>query len=826
MRRIALIDPPRDRAGERILDETSAWLRRLPIGALTRVERAGRRARSTRPTSLLAPDLGGARLRARGLASRAVAGSSPRTTAATILSTPRPRAGLAGRACPFPDPAPAEFGLAGFGSHPLFTGLRDGACSRRGTTRGIRIDALLHGRSAAGRCGRRGRRAARTRRSTRPTGARVGVAVGAGGVLCLAFDPALRRRRPPARGRGGAGQCAPGRRHSASRAGRSRRTVAAAGPARGAPADTRTPLLDARQPTRGRHLASAARSHAGVRVDARRPPHAVERATGRRVPGRLGAALPRDARDATVRRRDPLRPGPPGGRRGGRRARDRWASAAGALGRGGGRHRSWCGTSAVGRRLELVAEWEVDLRRSWPYPEGAYGDLEVRVVVRWAQSRHRVRGRAARDASRSGRSARGGRGPRPRGGPDLVPGCHAAPDRGGRGCGSPRSSSGPSGSSSGDGVREVAAGAGPKGGTAPTLRHGLRGAGRAARARVRLGETARRRGADRSAGRRAVDARRLSARLRATTPGASAPAPAPPPRHSSSRAPGIPARELLKFLAQAQHPGGGIPASYPLGGLASLAEPRGTRAFLELAERLLAWTGDVDGVRRLGESLAHALAFLAEVRGPGAKRAGARRARERGRSCRLGGHRGTPAKGRSRRGPGRPGRAARHRRGGGRGAAPGAGRAARHRAPRRPCSRRSPRSGDSSPTHPTAALSVAPVAADGMERLRAPAAPGRTEPARPRGPAPAGGCRAAGRAPVRASPGADGRPAWRGGRVHRSGRRPALRRRVRASRRTTGTRCGSTLRGVAFRPWSDRRASVFTECRSPVYASSPHQGFR
>ena len=72
-----------------------------------------------------------------------------------------------------------------------------------------------------------------------------------------------------------------------------------------------------------------------------------------------------------------------------------------------------------------------------------------------------------------------------------------------------------------------------------------------------------------------------------------------------------PARELLKFLAQTQHPDGGIPAYHPLGGLASAPESASTLAFLDLAERVLAWTGEVEPLRRLRGSLAGALDFLA-----------------------------------------------------------------------------------------------------------------------------------------------------------------------------------------------------------------------
>jgi hypothetical protein len=72
-----------------------------------------------------------------------------------------------------------------------------------------------------------------------------------------------------------------------------------------------------------------------------------------------------------------------------------------------------------------------------------------------------------------------------------------------------------------------------------------------------------------------------------------------------------PARELLRFLAQTQRPDGGIGAFDPLGGLSSAADAESTVAFLDLAERYLAWSGDLDALRRLRVSLQDALAYLA-----------------------------------------------------------------------------------------------------------------------------------------------------------------------------------------------------------------------
>ena len=70
-----------------------------------------------------------------------------------------------------------------------------------------------------------------------------------------------------------------------------------------------------------------------------------------------------------------------------------------------------------------------------------------------------------------------------------------------------------------------------------------------------------------------------------------------------------PARELLKFLAQAQHPDGSIPAELPLGGLGSRPDAPSTAAFLELAARTAAWTGDLDSSPGLSGALARALSL-------------------------------------------------------------------------------------------------------------------------------------------------------------------------------------------------------------------------
>ena len=77
-----------------------------------------------------------------------------------------------------------------------------------------------------------------------------------------------------------------------------------------------------------------------------------------------------------------------------------------------------------------------------------------------------------------------------------------------------------------------------------------------------------------------------------------------------------PARELLKFLTQAQGSDGGIAAQLPIGGLGAPADAASTIALLRLAERLLAWTGDLESLRRLRGPLSAALSYLS-TRAPG-----------------------------------------------------------------------------------------------------------------------------------------------------------------------------------------------------------------
>lgn len=607
MRRIALIDPPRDRPGERILDETSAWLRRLPIGALTRVERVADARLDQTDVVWLRTSAGVDS----GLEAWLHRGGRLLAThdGATILSS----LGLEPASpveLPFPDPAPAGFGLAGFGSHPLFTGLRDGASLAPWNTRA----------SESMYCYTNGRRpdiagvVAVERRGLDVHASTVlawELAVGAGGVLCLAFDPALRgdggRREAevvlanallgdaiPHHDRAGPvilwpppGRCAVVRMEEAPRL--------------TAPADawpgTSLPLLDLTPASAwmhaGRRMLVSARPAGGYR-DVWAPPFRV-------------------MRDATVRGGIPCAPGHlaadevAGGLAiGGHRLLERWVAAADVP------LVVWDIGGPEG--IELVAEWEVDLRRSWPYPEGAYGDLDV------ASSSD---GLSLRTASAGGPrvmfAVRGGRLEAV-----AVPGraavqisCRAV---------TPLRIVAVAGVDppeleravrvlERDGVREVAAARARR--AAQLQRYGT--AFEAPDELLARGfDWARQRGDEALIGVPGVGRSMLTACPRAPVDawcfGTRACTAAAALLVAGAR---DPARELLKFLAQAQHPGGGIPASYPFGGLASSPSPEGTRAFLELAERLLAWAGDEDGVRRLGESITQALAFLAEVVGTG-----------------------------------------------------------------------------------------------------------------------------------------------------------------------------------------------------------------
>jgi hypothetical protein len=113
MRRITLVAPVRDDAGERELRDTSGWLRELPIAWLTRVARLSEVALDQIDVLWIGSML------------------EPEWPAAV----------------PLPDPLPPEFGIAGFGPPPCSPGCEMARSSDPPLGRARPHDVL---------CGRRG----------------------------------------------------------------------------------------------------------------------------------------------------------------------------------------------------------------------------------------------------------------------------------------------------------------------------------------------------------------------------------------------------------------------------------------------------------------------------------------------------------------------------------------------------------------------------------------------------------------------------------------------------------------------------------------------
>jgi len=509
-------------------------------------------------------------------------------------------------AVPFPLPAPPGFGLAGFGPHPLFAGLRDGAV----------LTPIFDADSPGLRC-YAGRRPAD---ATVVAVARRGLeldpdtvlaweyTVGAGGVLCLGFHPSLtagdstrRRDAEVVLANTLVGDAIP---HQ-ERASPVPSWPAPGGQATGvespeavlaAPTDSwpasAAPALD---------LAPAAGwTHAGRRLLVR------ARAGG----GRREVWAPpfRIMHDARVRDAITCAPGHVAADEmaGGlaiadHRLLERWIAAADVPAV------AWEIGGQAG--IEITAEWDVDLRRAWPYPAGSYGDLGFTVAAD---------GRSLGVASAAG----------PRalfavtGGSFVAAGGTDAPI-----------------------VRVRCAGVTPlrivavagidieelQRAVRVLERDGVRGL---AEARARRAAQLERYGTafeapDEMLARGFAWSRQRGDEALVGVPGVGRAVLAACPRGASedawcfgTQACGAaaaqliagnrdPARELLKFLAQTQHPDGGIPAYHPLGGLASAPEAASTLAFLDLAERVLAWTGEVEPLRRLRGALAGALDFVA-----------------------------------------------------------------------------------------------------------------------------------------------------------------------------------------------------------------------
>jgi hypothetical protein len=508
-------------------------------------------------------------------------------------------------ATPFPESSPPGFGLAGFGPHPLFAGLRDGAVLTPTFDDGPPALICYARREAAdGAVVAVGRRGLELDPDTVLAWE---YPVGSGGMLCLGFHPSLRTAGDSIHRRDAevvlanalVGDAIPHRERATPAVlwpppGRRATGVESAAPLLAAPTDdwpaSAAPALE---------LAPAAGwTHAGRRL--------LVRARG----GRREVWAPpfRIMHDAGIRDAITCAPGHvaademAGGLAiGDHRLLERWMAAADVPAV------VWEVGGQAG--LEITAEWDVDLRRGWPYPAGSYGDLAFAVAA---------------DARSFGVTSVVG--PRARfavtGGSFAVDGATDAPV-----------------------VRVRCAGVTPlrivaaAGIDAEELQRAVRvlerdGIGGLAEARGRKAAQLERYGTafeapDEMLARGFAWSRQRGDEALVGVPGVGRAVLAACPRGASEDAWCFgtqacaaaaaqliagnrdPARELLKFLAQTQHPDGGIPAYHPLGGLASVPESASTLAFLDLAERVLAWTGEAEPLRRLRGALAGALDFLA-----------------------------------------------------------------------------------------------------------------------------------------------------------------------------------------------------------------------
>jgi len=609
VRRVAVVASAAEVAhGGRKLDDALAWLGELPTGGVSRLQHLAelplegvdvlwvRRAIEPHPHLVDWLHAGG-RLLA--------------THAAALLPAALGLEGEAPRLVSFPDPTPAGFGLAGFGAHPLFTGLRDGAVLGPAATADERTLCCYEGDGPtdAGVV-------AVERRGLEIHPERIlawEYAVGSGGVLCLGFEPSLfghllpsaRREAEVVLANALIGDAIPHRDRATPatlwpRPGRRSAGAVSDTPLLLAPADawpvSSTPALD---------LAPAAPwSHAGRRMLVSARP-----GTGRRE---VWAPPFRVMHGAGVRDAIPSAP---------------WHVAADEIAGGlaAGEHRlleRWVAAPDVPlavweiggpEGVEVVVEWTVDLRRAWPYPEGSYGDLTFTVAA---------------DMRSLAVTAEGG----PRARFAVAAGSLAAE-------GSPDAAA----------VRVTCSGVTPlriaaaAGVDEEELRRSVRvlerdGVGGIAGARARKAAQLHRYGTtfeapDESLARGFEWARQRGDEALVGAPGVGRSLLAACPRGAGDEAWCFgtqacaaaaaqlvagnrdPARELLKFLAQTQHPGGGIAAHHPLGGLASMPDAASTVAFLDLAARLLAWTGELDALRRFCDPLAAALDYLAAGEG-------------------------------------------------------------------------------------------------------------------------------------------------------------------------------------------------------------------
>lgn len=503
---------------------------------------------------------------------------------------------------PLPDPLPVDFGLAAFGSHPLFAGLRDGAVLSSPAYGGLAARGYTHWPKAAV--------VAVERRGFALDPGRVlawEYPVGNGGVLCLGLDPW------PASGAArdvelllANALVGDGIPH------RDRLSPATHWPRPGTRAIRASP--EARASTAVLHatpddawprgtLAALDRTPTAEWVHAGRRQIIRARATGERE---VWAPPVRVLHEAAVRGAIPCAPAQiapdevTGGLAlGGHRLLERWLAAADAP----------VAVWEVGGRegKEVVMEWSVDLRRAWPYPPGSYGDLTFEVAGDRRSLRvqseagpracYAVTGGALAVEANAGQAS------------IRVTCTGTTPLRLVVAAGADEAELARAVQAVAGGVQELATARARK--AAQLDRHGT--IFECEDALLARGFAwARQRGDESLIGVPGVGRALLASCPRSPEEGAwcfgaETCAAAAAQLIAGNR---DPARDLIQFLAQAQHPDGGIPAELPLGGLASPPDAGSTVAFLGLAERLAAWTGEVESPRGLGASLGRALAFL------------------------------------------------------------------------------------------------------------------------------------------------------------------------------------------------------------------------
>ena len=593
MRRVALVGPARGGEARRELESTLDWLATLPLGGLSRHARLAEVPLDAVDvlwvsTAVETDPRLGSWLAAGG---RLLATGDGALLCAALGLESRPAAELR------LDDIPSDYGLAGFGPHPLFAGLNDGAFVRP-PSGAIRChDAAFPPRAGI---------VAVERRGLDLVAERILVweyCVGHGGVLCLAFAPSVADAEAAILlANALVGDAVPHRDRAAAplwpRAGRRATPAVADLPFPVVPGgvwpEASGPALD---------LAPATRwTHAGRR--------ALVRACPREGTREVWAPPVRLMRDARVVDAVPCAPiqifasGAAGGlATGGYRLLERWLAAPEAA------LAIWEIGGPAG--VPVLLEWEVDLRRAWPFPAGAYGDLQYAVAddAGALQVAALAGPRAVFTASSGALVVEELEG---HDGPALRVRCAATTP-----------------------VRIGAAG----GVDTDELERSLRvlardGAAALAASResrvVQLGrygtvletpDDRLGRGFDRA--REYGDLALVGAPAVGRSLLTGCPGQAPESAWCFGAAAGSaaaaqliaghrdPARDMLRFLARTQRPGGAVAACVPLGGSSSAGDPASTVSFLELAERFLAWTGETDALRRLRQPIGRAVRYLA-----------------------------------------------------------------------------------------------------------------------------------------------------------------------------------------------------------------------